>query len=71
VLVEHQEYLGPMSAEELRRAIEEPAKRNGWELEQGLADLMLGEFGDEPGRLPLLSHALLETWNRAAAERSP
>jgi WD40 repeat protein/DNA-binding SARP family transcriptional activator len=67
-LVEHQEYLGPMSAEELRRAIEEPARRNGWELEPGLADLILAEIGDEPGRLPLLSHALLETWNRRSGK---
>jgi WD40 repeat protein/DNA-binding SARP family transcriptional activator len=63
-LVEHQEYLGPMSPEELRLAIEQPAQLNGWELEPGLADMILAEIGDEPGRLPLLSHALLETWNR-------
>ncbi len=67
-LVEHQEYLGPMSAEELRRAIEEPARRDGWELEPGLADLILAEIGDEPGKLPLLSHALLETWNRRSGQ---
>lgn len=63
-LVAYQEYLGPMSPEELRRAIEEPARREGWELEPGLADLILAEIGDEPGKLPLLSHALLETWNQ-------
>src|ERR1044072_6449467 len=26
--------------------------------------MILGSFGDEPGVLPLLSHALLETWKR-------
>jgi hypothetical protein len=65
-----QEYLGVMSAEELRRAIEEPARLGGWEFSPGLVDLMLYDIGasegrsPEPGALPLLSHALLETWKR-------
>jgi WD40 repeat protein/serine/threonine protein kinase/DNA-binding SARP family transcriptional activator len=63
-LARHQEYIGPMSAEELRQAIEEPALRSGWEFESGLVDLLLREAGSEPGALPLLSHALLETWHR-------
>ena len=63
-LAKHQEYIGPMSAGELRRATEEPARRGGWEFEQGLVDLILHDVGDEPGALPLLSHALLETWQR-------
>ncbi len=61
-----QEYIGPMTADELRRAIEEPAKRDHWEFEPGLVDLILRDVGDEPGALPLLSHALLETWKRRA-----
>ncbi|MEO6350371.1 MAG: adenylate/guanylate cyclase domain-containing protein, partial [Candidatus Limnocylindrales bacterium] len=59
-----QAYVGAMSAEELRRAIEEPARRGGWEFTPGLVDLLLRDVGDEPGALPLLSHALLETWQR-------
>jgi WD40 repeat protein/transcriptional regulator with XRE-family HTH domain/energy-coupling factor transporter ATP-binding protein EcfA2 len=65
-----QEYIGQMTAEELRRAIEEPAKRNGWEFEPGLVDVLLQDIGadgmgqPEPGALPLLSHALLATWER-------
>lgn len=61
-----QEYIGPMTVEELRRAIEEPARRGHWEFEAGLVDLILRDIGDEPGALPLLSHALLETWKRRA-----
>jgi WD40 repeat protein/class 3 adenylate cyclase len=61
-----QEYIGPMSMEELRRAIEEPARRGHWAFEPGLVDLILRDIGDEPGALPLLSHALLETWKRRA-----
>lgn len=66
----HQEYIGQMTTEELRRAIEEPANRGGWEFEPGLVDLLLSEIGahdtglPEPGALPLLSHALLATWER-------
>lgn len=68
-VAEHQEYIGPMTADELRRAIEEPAARDGWEFEPGLVDLILRDVGNpsgapESGALPLLSHALLETWKR-------
>ncbi|MBF8283025.1 MAG: hypothetical protein HW378_1940 [Anaerolineales bacterium] len=69
-LAAQQEYIGPMSADELRRAIEEPAKRASWELEPGLVEVLLKDVGadgahaPEPGALPLLSHALLETWQR-------
>jgi WD40 repeat protein/class 3 adenylate cyclase len=65
-VAKQQEYIGPMAAEELRRAIEEPAKRGHWVFEPGLVDLILRDVGDEPGALPLLSHALLETWKRRA-----
>jgi len=57
-------YVGAMSNDELRRAIEEPARAGGWDFTAGLVDLLLRDVGDEPGALPLLSHALLETWRR-------
>ena len=63
-LENHQIYIGPMTPEELRRAIEEPARVGGWDFEPGLVDLLLRDVGEEPGALPLLSHALLETWKR-------
>ena len=63
-LAHNQEYIGAMKDEELRRAIEEPARRGRWEFEDGLVDLLLHDVGHEPGALPLLSHALLETWQR-------
>jgi WD40 repeat protein/transcriptional regulator with XRE-family HTH domain len=63
-LAKNQEYIGAMSEEELRRAIEEPARRGRWEFEPGLVDLLIHDIGREPGALPLLSHALLETWQR-------
>jgi len=68
-VAKHQEYIGPMTPDELRHAIEDPAKRGYWEFEAGLVDLILRDIGDEPGALPLLSHALLETWKRRAGHR--
>ena len=63
-LESQQRFIGAMADEELRQAIEEPAGRAGWQLEPGLSDRLLTDVGDEPGALPLLSHALLETWRR-------
>jgi WD40 repeat protein/class 3 adenylate cyclase len=56
--------VGPLGVEELRQAIERPAERVGLRLEPGLADLIMGDVADEPGALPLMSHALMETWGR-------
>ena len=64
LLQQHQAYVGVMTPEELRQVIEEPAHQAGLTLESGLVDLMLREVGEEPGKLPFLSHALLETWRR-------
>ncbi len=64
LIARHQEYIGAMSRDELFRAIVAPAARGDWKLQEGLVELMLDDAGDEPGALPLLSHALLETWLR-------
>ncbi len=70
LVAQHQDFIDPMNAEELRSAIEEPARRGHWELEPGLVEQMLHDVGadrghgPEPGALPLLSHALLATWER-------
>lgn len=57
-----QHYIGGMSTAELRRCIEGPLEVGGWQVEPGLVDLLVRDAGSEPGALPLLSHALLETW---------
>ncbi|MGH3836234.1 MAG: caspase, EACC1-associated type, partial [Pseudonocardiaceae bacterium] len=62
----------PMSTDELRAAIEKPAAQAGLALEPGLVTLMLRDLrtGDNAehasgnGGLPLLSHALFETWQQ-------
>jgi WD40 repeat protein len=69
--------VGPMSRDELRCAIEQPAAAAGLTLEPGLVDFVLDDLGTRPagdgategtyevGRLPLLSHALLVTYQRS------
>jgi WD40 repeat protein/transcriptional regulator with XRE-family HTH domain len=66
--------VGPMTEAELRAAILEPARQASVDVEPGLVELLLRELappGPEPvayaheaGTLPLLSHALLATWQR-------
>ena len=63
-VAEHQHLLGAMSAGELRRAIEGPARTAGLRLEAGLVETVLADVEGEPGALPLLSHALYESWAR-------
>ena len=62
-------FVTPMVGSQLREAIEQPATRSGLELEPGLADVILGDVEDQPGRLPLLEHALLELWKRRDGHR--
>ncbi len=54
--------VGPMSSDELRRAVELPARRSGIRVESSLVEALVAEIGDEPGGLPLLSTALVELW---------
>lgn len=53
---------GPMSRAELREAIVRPAAADGLIVERSLTDRLLDEVEGAPGGLPLMSHALLETW---------
>ena len=57
----------PMSTDGLREAVEGPAAQAGLRLEPGLVELLVRDIEDEPGALPLLSHALAETWVRREA----
>ncbi|MEU4332791.1 nSTAND1 domain-containing NTPase, partial [Nonomuraea dietziae] len=73
--------LGPMARPELLRVITGPAAAAGLELETGLANAVLDElgaaarFGDgaedgyTAGTLPLLSQAMLATWENREGER--
>ena len=61
---QNQEFIGAMSRDELKRAILLPAALGNWKVQEGLVEVILDDLGSEPGALPLLSHALLETWKR-------
>ncbi|EME57660.1 hypothetical protein H074_20757 [Amycolatopsis decaplanina DSM 44594] len=77
-LQQRQSVLGAMTAGEVREAVLRPAKEAGLLIEPGLADLVLRDLGVgngqarrrtgqetyDAGALPLLSHALLATWQR-------
>ncbi|MFJ2215884.1 hypothetical protein ACIQVO_23780 [Streptomyces sp. NPDC101062] len=56
--------VGPMSRGELREAVVRPAASAGLIVERALTARVVAEIADEPGGLPLMSHALLETWRR-------
>ncbi|GGE03190.1 hypothetical protein GCM10011390_22560 [Aureimonas endophytica] len=61
---QNQVLVGPMNSAELRRAIGEPARRANLHLERNLVDAIVEEAGQEDGSLPLVAHALVETWAR-------
>ncbi len=73
-LQDNQILLGPMTTAEVTRAIVGPAGRAGLEIEPGLVELLLRDLapsrlagptaGHDSGTLPLLSYALLATWER-------
>ncbi len=54
----------PMNRTELLEAIVRPAQAAGLVVERALTALILDEVDGEPGALPLMSHALLQTWYR-------
>ncbi|MEU4295187.1 BTAD domain-containing putative transcriptional regulator [Kribbella sp. NPDC026596] len=56
--------LAGMTETDLRAAIEHPARLASLVVEPGLVDLLVNDVADQPGALPLMSHALAETWQR-------
>jgi len=61
--------LTPLSARELRRAIEEPALRVGLKFAEGVVDDLVQEVVNEPAGLPLLQFTLRELWERRSRNR--
>jgi WD40 repeat protein/transcriptional regulator with XRE-family HTH domain len=76
-LRDSQVLIGPMTTSELRDAIVEPAHSVGVEVDPELVELLLADltpgspsgFAHASGALPLLSHALLVTWEHASRNR--
>lgn len=55
----------PLDAAGVRAVIEGPASAAGVRLEHGLTEVIITESAGDPAALPLISHALAETWKRA------
>ncbi len=66
---DHQLLVGPMTEDELRRAIERPALLAGGQFEPGLVEMLLHEVEGQPGSLPLLQFTLMELWQRREGRR--
>jgi len=69
VLSAHQELVGPLTATELREAIERPAFLVGCEVESGLTQRLLADVERRSGALPLLQFALTEVWKKRDVRR--
>ncbi|TQJ01965.1 WD40 repeat domain-containing protein [Amycolatopsis cihanbeyliensis] len=56
--------VGPLTTAQVRAVISKPAAAAGLVVETALIAEVVAEAAGEPAVLPLLSHALLETWRR-------
>ncbi|MFD9281913.1 hypothetical protein ACFWD7_32315 [Streptomyces mirabilis] len=56
--------VGPMAPEQVRETIVGPAAAGRLVVERALTARILSDVAQEPGALPLMSHALLELWRR-------
>ncbi|MEV6241489.1 hypothetical protein [Lentzea sp. NPDC051838] len=63
-LTDAQVLIGTMTPDELRRAITQPAATVNCTVENSLLTTLIAEATGRSGVLPLVSHALLETWHR-------
>ncbi len=54
--------VGPMRPDEIRRAVELPARHVGLYSEPALVDAIVSDMRDAPGALPLMSTALVGAW---------
>ncbi len=58
----HRVFIAQLGQKQLRTAIEEPARRVGLQLEEGLVSRILQDVGSEPGALPVLEYTLDLLW---------
>ena len=61
--------LAPMSRDDLRAAIREPARLHSVTFEDGLVERILDDVEEAPGQLPLLEFALTQLWERQERRR--
>jgi serine/threonine protein kinase/WD40 repeat protein/predicted nucleic acid-binding Zn-ribbon protein len=63
------EFVLPLSAEEIERAITGPAHRVGLTVDTDLIAAIIADVSEEPGALPLLQYALTEVFERRTGRR--
>ncbi|ADJ44709.1 hypothetical protein AMES_2884 [Amycolatopsis mediterranei S699] len=63
-LTDTQLLVGPMTVDELRLAVTRPAEQQEYRVETALVARLVADTAGQPGALPLVSHALLQTWLR-------
>ncbi|WP_143263943.1 nSTAND1 domain-containing NTPase, partial [Amycolatopsis kentuckyensis] len=63
-LKDAQVMVGAMTTEELRQAVVRPAAAADLSVESALVSRLIADTAGQPAVLPLVSHALLETWRR-------
>ncbi|MFI6463675.1 hypothetical protein [Streptomyces sp. NPDC050538] len=61
--------VGPMSSQELREAVTRPARLAGCTVTGPLLAAVVADATGQPGALPLVSHAMVETWRRRSGNR--
>jgi hypothetical protein len=66
---EAQLLVGPVSSADLQEIVTRPAVQAGLTVDPDLLATVLADAAEEPGSLPLVSHALLETWRNRAGPR--
>lgn len=64
LLARRQVVVGPLTEQDLRVVITKPAEQVGLVVAPELVDSIVAEAANHPGALPLVSHALVETWHR-------
>ncbi|MET9263342.1 ABC transporter ATP-binding protein [Amycolatopsis sp. NPDC004079] len=63
-LTDAQMLLDPMSAQQLRQAIVQPAAQSGVTVEAALLAAVIADAGGQAGALPWVSRVMTETWHR-------
>lgn len=68
-IINNGQYLIPrLTTEQLRKAIESPAKVKKARIDPALCARLLNDIGDDQDQLPVLQHALMRTWEKWSEE---
>ncbi|MEM9214140.1 MAG: caspase family protein [Cyanobacteria bacterium P01_F01_bin.150] len=63
-LLKYAVFMPPLEGSDLQDAIAKPAEKKGFQLGDGLLDLLLEHFKEEPNCLPLLQFSLTQLWEK-------